>query len=102
MMLFSILKIFLNIVRLSNDYPRLILRLGLHCTINVSVSSKHDHPPSPRATPRDSHVLIALGVRFSPDFLCPGVGVLNSRNLLQFEKKNAGISRIVSKKLEAA
>ena len=30
---------------------------------NVSVNSKPDHPP--RATPRDSHILVAPGVGFS-------------------------------------
>ena len=33
----------------------------------VSVNSKPDHP---RATPGDSHVLTAQGVRASPKFLC--------------------------------
>ena len=39
---------------------------------NVSVNSKPDHSPPPRATPGDLHVITAPGVGFSPNFLCPG------------------------------
>ena len=66
---------------------------------NVSSNSKPDHP---LATPSDSHFLTLRWVGFSPNLLCPGIGVLNSRNFLQFWKKSAGISWYVSKKLEAA
>ena len=56
-----------------------------------------------RATPMDSHVPTTREIRFSPNFLfTPGVGVLNWRNFLQFQKKNAETSRFVSKKLKAA
>ena len=40
-------------------------------SIYVSVNFKPDHPP-PRATPGDSHVPTARGVRFLPNFLCLG------------------------------
>ena len=63
--------------------------------VNVSVNSKPDHP---RATPRDSLILTAPGVGFSPTFFALGVSVLNSRNFLQFCKKNAGTSQFISKK----
>ena len=59
----------------------------------------------PPATPGDSHVLTAREVGFSPNFLCPGGRGFESEKLSavsQFRKKNAGISRFVSKKKEAA
>ena len=39
------------------------------CLLNVSVSSKPDHPPG---DPRDLHILTARGIRFLPNFLCLG------------------------------
>ena len=59
------------------------------CTMGgnyASVNSKPDHPP-PRATPRDSHILVAPGVGFS--FLCLARGsapwgVLNQSNFEKF------------------
>ena len=65
----------------------------------VWVNFKPDHPADdPRGFER-SH---CPGVGFSPNFFAQVVGVSNSRNFLQFWKKNEEISRFVSKKLEAA
>ena len=66
----------------------------------ILVNAKPDHLPGRGfARSRD----YCPGVGFSFSFLCRGgVGVLNSRNFLQFWKKNVGSSRFVSKKLEAA
>ena len=58
--------------------------------------------PPLRATRGHSRVLTARRVGFSPDFLCPGCRVFNSINFPQFWKKNTGIARFLSKKLEAA
>ena len=44
---------------------------------NVSVNSKPDH--SPRATPGDSHILVAPGVGFS--LLCLARGGLNQSKI---------------------
>ena len=53
---------------------------------NVSVNSKPDHPLPPGDSRRfaRSH---CSGVVFSPNFLCPGLGVLNWRNFYSFERK---------------
>ena len=63
---------------------------------NISVNSKHDHPPG------DSQVLTARGVECSPNFLCPGGRGFEFEKFPTVLKENAGISRFVSKKLEAA
>ena len=56
---------------------------------NVSVNSKPDHPP--RATPGDSHILVAPGVGFSPLCLARGVapGVSNQSKSSIILKKSA-------------
>ena len=54
--------------------------------MNVSVNSKPDHPP--RATPGDSHILVAPGVGFSPRSLARG-GVLNQSKSWIILKKSA-------------
>ena len=48
----------------------------------VSVNFKPDHSPPPRATPGDSHILVAPGVEFS--FLC----FARSRGLPQGDLKS--------------
>ena len=82
----SLVGVFITLGRLK---PQMNLQNSLHAqrpmpknrpeifsrTSNVSVNSKPDHlppPPPSRAIPGDSHVLIARGVGFSPNFLCPG------------------------------
>ena len=49
-----------------------------HCKLNVSVNSKPDHPPWGFTRS------YCPGVGFLPNFFARGVGVLNSRNFLQF------------------
>ena len=59
----------------------------IHLLHNVSVNSKHDHPPG--ATPGISHILVALGVGFSLLCLARGSarGDLNSKERFDnFEK----------------
>ena len=68
---------------------------------DVSANSKPDHPPG------DSHVLTALGVGVSPNFLSRRIGDFELGKFSTVLKENwggggGGTSRFVSKKSESA
>ena len=66
-----------------SGHPKVIFtnaRSSLKCRVSyASVNSKPDHPPPPRATPSDSHILVAPRVGFSLFCLARGFarGFLN-------------------------
>ena len=67
------------------------------CYVSVNFNPLPERPPGNRT------FSLPGGSGFRPTFFARGtVGVLNYRNFLKFWKKNAGISRFVSKKPEAA
>ena len=72
------------------DIVNFMISITVHLPLQgyVSVSSKPDYPP--RATPGDSHILVAPGVGFSPLCLAQGSAraVLNqSKSSITLKKK---------------